>query len=566
MKLRFLAAAGDAEARGRLADRLAPGTPAGVIEVRSDLPMSLWVEDGTPTHQASDGSAIAVGLLFDRSSERRLATLRDRRTDEHAWTRAFWGSYVLLRADQAAHSVLRDPSGAIPVYYAARDGLHLYASDAEMLRMAWPEPFQPNLDAVRHWLRFPFLRTARTGAIGVHELLPGMVRHVGPGRESVSSAWRPDSFAVPGSTIRSFEEASSFLRTEVLRSVRLLAQGQPTAVLQLSGGLDSSIVAAALANAGIGYRALTFATHSADGDERRYARLVATQFGVELVELTEAEIDLSVRMASGPLQRPPSPLLQALRQRLVAAAGADALLLDGGGGDNVFVSINTAAPAIDAFNACGFAEGITALRNIAARHGVTVWTAGRSALRRALGDRTMPWTVDDSFLLGPAHPRTPDAHSWLEALDGLLPGRADHLRMIVGIHHFLIDPAEGEPCNLHPLVCQPIVEACLRIGSWLWFKGGRDRAVARAAFRDMLPEAILARRGKGSLQSMFVRGFQAKRGELRDELVAGRLAENGIIDPAAIAAYFDRSGEPHDTTYIRILEIASAEQWLRSFH
>jgi asparagine synthase (glutamine-hydrolysing) len=137
--------------------------------------------------------------------------------------------------------------------------------------------------------------------------------------------------------------------------------------------------------------------------------------------------------------------------------------------------------------------------------------------------------------------------------------------MIVGIHHFLADPGAGQPCNLHPLICQPIIEQCLRIPSWLWVERGCDRAVARAAFRALLPDSVVERRGKGSLQSMFVKGFMARRSELRENLVAGRLAQEGLIDGKAIASYLDRNDEPRDARYIRILEIASTEQWLRSF-
>jgi asparagine synthase (glutamine-hydrolysing) len=138
--------------------------------------------------------------------------------------------------------------------------------------------------------------------------------------------------------------------------------------------------------------------------------------------------------------------------------------------------------------------------------------------------------------------------------------------MIVGAHHFLEDPAPGVPASLHPLLAQPILELCLRIPSWLWSVGGRDRAVARTAFRGLVPDAILDRRTKGTLESMFLKGYMAKRAELRDLLLCGRLVEEGIVDRASLKAYLDREEQPRDAVYIRVLEIASAEQWLRSFN
>ena len=564
MKLRFLVAAGPANARRALATQLAHGQCGALIEGPSTASLSVWAESGTPLLRNTTGSAIAVGLIFDRSANRRLTSLPDWEGLERACIRDFWGNYVLLTIRDGAHSVLRDPSGAIPVYYGASSGLELYASDADMLSLAWPKPFRPNLDAVRHWLRFPFLRTARTGAANVSELLPGMARDVGRSGERLRKAWSPTAFVSRESGISDFQDAASLLRDNVLHSVQRLGEGQSNIVLQLSGGLDSSIVAAVLSEGGIDYRAITFATRSPDGDERRYARQVAQWLEIDLRELGEADVDLSVRTSSGPLQRPLSPLLQALRSAQCAAAGPDALLLDGGGGDNVFASINSAAPAIDALRLCGVAAGVRTIRSLAARHGCTFWSAAASAFKRARRRQSFHWMPDDSFLALPL-PKVPDPHPWLESLDAMLPGSADHLRMIAGVHHFLVDPAAGQPCNLHPLINQPVMETCLRIHSWLWLEGGRDRAVARAAFRESLPDSILDRRGKGSLQSLFVNGFASLRGELRDYLLSGRLAEQGIIDLSALARYLDRTEQPRDNIYVRILEIASAEQWLRSF-
>lgn len=564
MKLRFLAAAGPAHARRALATQLAHSQCDALIEGPSVETLSVWSEPGTPLLWNKAGTAIAIGMVFDRSADKRLTSLPDWDGLERACIRDFWGAYVLLISRSDGHSILRDPSGAIPVYFAANGGLELYASDAEMLGLAWQQPFRPSLDTVRHWLRFPFLRTSRTGSAEVSELLPGTARDVGRDGERVRPAWSPSVFVSRECGIADFHDAVSVLGSTVRQCVRRLCDGQANLVLQLSGGLDSSILAAALSEGGIDYRAITFATRSADGDERRYARQVAERFGIGLSVLREGDVDFSVRTSSGPFQRPLSPLLQALRSAQCAAVGPGALLLDGGGGDNVFASINSAAPAIDAFRLCGMSEAVHTIRCLAARHGCTFWTAAASTVRRAWRRGNLHWMADDSFLAAP-DPDVADPHPWLESIDPMLPGSADHLRMIAGVHHFLVDPGAGQPCNLHPLLSQPILETCLRIRSWLWLEGGRDRAVARTAFRRSLPDAILDRRGKGSLQSLFVNGFTALRDELRDVLLSGRLAEQGIIDAQALARYLDRPGQPHDNIYVRVLEIASAEQWLRSF-
>jgi asparagine synthase (glutamine-hydrolysing) len=109
------------------------------------------------------------------------------------------------------------------------------------------------------------------------------------------------------------------------------------------------------------------------------------------------------------------------------------------------------------------------------------------------------------------------------------------------------------------------MEACLAVPSWLWTRGGQDRAVARAAFRGLLPDAILSRRSKGRLESMFMKGYMSGRYRLENLLLDGRLAAAGLIDRAAILDYLRRPDQPGDSGYIRLLELSSAETWLRSF-
>jgi asparagine synthase (glutamine-hydrolysing) len=82
----------------------------------------------------------------------------------------------------------------------------------------------------------------------------------------------------------------------------------------------------------------------------------------------------------------------------------------------------------------------------------------------------------------------------------------------------------------------------------------------------LVPASILERRSKGRLESMFIKGYMSGRPALRDFLLGGALREAGLIDPVAIDAYVNRSGEPRDAGYIRLLELAAVESWLRSFH
>ena len=239
-------------------------------------------------------------------------------------------------------------------------------------------------------------------------------------------------------------------------------------------------------------------------------------------------------------------------------------MFDGAGGDNVFCSLNSASPALDAFRRRGPARGMAALEHLARLHGTTYWAVARAAWRRARR-RPVQWRRDTSFLAAGAAAEAMPDHPWLDHPERFDRGTYEQAQSIVGIRHFLPDATPGVAATIHPLLAQPVVEACLRVPSWLWVEGGRDRAVARAAFAGLLPDAILARRAKGGLVSMYIKGYMQGRGRLESLLLDGRLAEAGLLNREAVCAYLRRDEPPRDAGYIRLLELASAETWLRSF-
>jgi asparagine synthase (glutamine-hydrolysing) len=567
VKLRFLALAGDPDRRRHLERAAKLGFADGLTKAHDGHAISLWTLPGTPALASPRGDGVLVGLLFERAAARRATDLP---ADIHApssLVRDFWGAYALFIDLPDAHSVLRDPSGSVPVYFGSAGPLEIYASDSDLLLRVLPGPASPDLDFIRHWLSFPFLRARRTGIHGARELLPGFCRYFAKGEERFLQLWSPFDFASSGSAAPTFEEASGMLREQLLRTIPCLAPDGEDILLHLSGGLDSSIVAAALHHAGRPFRAVNFATRSSDGDERPYARMVAAACGVELAELIEeqAEIDLA-RSIAGPLRPPPNPLLQPVHRAAMLhfAATGPGVVLDGAGGDNVFAYLNSPVPALDAMRQEGLVAGIAALGDVAELHGCTFWTAARLAFRKRRRGYGEPWRRDWGFLTEGAALDQPDPHPWLAPPEGTLQGSLDHVRMILGIQHFLFDPWPGAPAVLHPLLSQPLMETCLGTPTWLWVRGGRDRAVARAAFAGMLPEQILQRRGKGRLEAMFLRGYRAIRPQLEPFLLDGALAAQGIIDREAVRRFLALE-QPAEGGHIRMLEIVAAEQWLRSF-
>lgn len=576
MRARYLALAGPPD---EVASLVEAGSLAAALAGRLPLRLhhgcfALFANEGAELLPLPDEGGFVLGRLFDRSTGGRIRSIDAAQATAALTTKGLsfissnWGSYAAFLATRGGHALIRDPSGGIPVYHAERDGVHLYFSDAQALLSSGL--LDPECDDrfVLHWLAYPYLRMARTGLVGVRELLPGSRRLCSSEGARVKEVWSPWDHARPERRIEDFEAAASALREELLRLVPCSVADRHRILLELSGGLDSSIVAAALAKAGIPFAAVNFVTLSADGDERRYARCVAEAVSAPLVELFEEEqpVDLGT---PAPVLRPGlSPLVMSLHRAFDAYAvetGCDGFLT-GAGGDNVFCYITTAAPILDAWHDRGLRMAAIAAADVAALNGCTLWTAMRLALAKAKrGGKRPAWKRDVTFLSEEAVPPL-ERHPWLNSPRHARPGQREHVAALLRIQHFLdpeIRPSDVE--SVHPLLAQPLVELCLRIPSWMWARGGRNRAVARYAMRDLLPNQIVARSTKGRLEGMCARAFAKSRKEVAELLLDGRLAEKGWLDRPSLEAYLPAAGEPGDILYFRVMELAATELWLRSW-
>src|SRR3546814_10696864 len=75
--------------------------------------------------------------------------------------------------------------------------------------------------------------------------------------------------------------SSDLLQRLIINCTAAWSASRSQILVELSGGLDSSIVTAALKSADADFSAITFATPDAEGDESVYARAVAARRSAE---------------------------------------------------------------------------------------------------------------------------------------------------------------------------------------------------------------------------------------------------------------------------------------------
>jgi asparagine synthase (glutamine-hydrolysing) len=516
-----------------------------------------------------------VGSVFSRQSIGTLAAPAspDQIRSVRQLIDECWGRYVaFLSSEMGAIEAVRDPSGSLPCYRYSGEDLTLFASDIEFLIPDASHTPQLDWHCVEQLIGFPHLRGQRTGLAGIDEVLPGCRVVVRENSARMDCLWSPWTFTSPALRITDFHEASAGLRKEILQSVLAVSQEHDRILLELSGGLDSSILAAALSDTAAETVGLNLATEDAEGDERRYARLMAARAKISLIErraLDLDQIDLG-RPARRRLPRPGAQAwLQAWEHHFVETARTEgcSAFVSGTGGDNVFCSLFSGAPAADLLRTGRWLRFPGAVRDLATIHDTTLWRVGALAVKSWLRrSPTAMWPSDISFLRMPDPLGQPDYQPWLEAPTDILPGSRAHVRSIIATYGHQGGSARDEIApSITPLLAQPVQEWCLRVPSWLWVRGGRDRSVARHAFEDLLPEEIAERRSKGSVDSYCLQLYERQRAMLREMLVEGQLVAGGILDPDALRNYFDQPRPARDISYFRVLSLVDVEIWARDW-
>ncbi|MET8202877.1 N-acetylglutaminylglutamine amidotransferase [Micromonospora taraxaci] len=210
----------------------------------------------------------------------------------HRWGVAcverFYGMFAFALVELATRTLVlaRDRLGIKPLYLAEGPGRIRFASTLPALLAAGDVDTDLDPVALHHYMTFhSVVPPPRTILAGIRKLPPATIRVItGDGRSTDTVYWRPEftrAAAAPMSAGEWQERIMTALRTAVRRR---MVSDVPVGVL-LSGGLDSSLIVALLAEQGqtglatfsIGFEAAAGET----GDEFHYSDLVAREFDTD---------------------------------------------------------------------------------------------------------------------------------------------------------------------------------------------------------------------------------------------------------------------------------------------
>jgi asparagine synthase (glutamine-hydrolysing) len=470
---------------------------------------------------------------------------------------AYWGNYVAfirLPSKTADVVVVKDPSGNLPCLTTNLRGITvIFSCPTDCV----------GTGLLKFTVNWEYVRRRVAGGVAELECCPlNEVEQVHRGQAALLTCrsdicpeirrqyyWTPLEFSDRRAEISDVTLASELMRDTFLSCMRTWAASHRVSALRLSGGLDSSIVLGCLSNVSDSeVFAYSLYTPGGRSDERRWARLAAEKAKCTYHEYAfdPLKVSLDTLFKTTPTFEPVSGLPYLRRgpiERALCREHGCSAVFSGEGGDSGFGREAIDFSPDEYIRRYGPRLGWIRLANSVALHAdLSVWTVLGRTLRRYIQGcrmsdlnplRSLASTLVSSELRNPMLQQSKYPHPWF-AECGEVPWptvlRLGMLLVTPEYYDPLISPSDNSPEHIPPLYSQPMVELCLRIPTYLHFAGGRDRAIARRAFNELVPEKIIRRHWKDRAPGWFDRLAESNMQLLREVLLKGNLMKERMLD------------------------------------
>jgi asparagine synthase (glutamine-hydrolysing) len=477
-------------------------------------------------------------------------------------------AFALLDRPRGTLFLARDRMGIKPLHYAIDGRRLVFASELKALLR--DPSLRKGIDpvALDEYLEYEFVPSPRSIVVGVTKLQPGHTLRwsLRDGSPRLSRYWAPDLNVDGNRRDRSLEQECDELRAVLRESVRKeLISDVPLGVF-LSGGIDSSAVAAMMTQLGGDVKSFSVGFAERSFDESPYAREVARHLGTEHHELTlepEMLLGLIPRLPTlldeplGDASIIPTYLLSAFTRRHVKVA------LGGDGGDELFAGY----PTLQAHRLAGYYMRAPRLF----REGLVEPAVRRLPVSR--NNLSLDFRAK-RFVGGARHPVAERHQLWMgsfgpEERAALLSGElrdelSRHERISVVDEAPSVDPLNrvlmmdmrmylendilvkldrsSMMASLEgrvPLLNNDFVAYATQLPLQMKLRGLRSKFLFKRALRGILPDRILDRPKKGfgiPVANWF-------RGPLKEQMLSvlspERIARDGFFDPAVVGRLID---------------------------
>jgi asparagine synthase (glutamine-hydrolysing) len=516
------------------------------------LPLDRGVLLGAAFHrnQTLDDATAATRFVPNREQGEQIIASTGRWLVEHVW-----GNYVAVMRDPISRRawVFKDPCGDLPCFVTCYRGVQVVFSQVSDLLATGL--FELTLNS-----RYLAKRVLHGGVLDddalneVRRVYRGECFELGddpqPGARIFH--WHPLSFSGANEPIEDVTHAARAMRATIRSCTHTLLREHRNVLLRLSGGLDSSIIAACLGNAPEKPElcCYTYFTPGGRSDARPWARLSAMRSGLKHEEhaVTAETVPLPLVLNAPALVEPSAVMgyihRSTLEHRIARDHHASAVFC-GDGGDSGFCGDTFAYAVSEHMRRRGLSLQAWRLTGqVASLTEESTWTVMIKSLRRWLRgagmEHQLKMLLPASRLLSKElrasySNMTDFPHPWLSDLHPIPWALIRRLGALLAPPEFY-NVAKGAraPEVIAPLYSQPVMELLLRIPLDVHFQDGRERGLARNAFAEDLPPEIVRRTWKDRAPGFLDELVQRHRKFLRELLLDGVLVQEGLLDRNAI--------------------------------
>lgn len=490
----------------------------------------------------------------------------------------YWGSYVAFVRSPGGFELIGDPTSSIPCFYLKHDAITIACSHLELCPAFLRRGLTLNRHFIAKLLAYDKIQNGESGLNEVRELPGGYQLSISGEATRETLVWDPRVFARSRAE-QSRTQSAEELEETIFHVVRSWASVCPKIALNLSGGLDSAIVAASLTEVrgSIDLRALHFVLKGGDPAELVYARKLAAVFGLELTELdVDPQHPLPLPDQYPPTARPYREFLglNLLESQYELPELVGRTTFTGQGGDHLFFETRTPLVFADyLLNKGPGRRSMGELLSAARLSECSVWSVLREVLpallnggadhaRRFAGIRSRETRVNKR-----AHDGLDPAEAlphWARAPDGVAPAKFEQVVSLVHLFQIRTAFAIGTTGQLlHPLISQPLVELCLKTPTYILCADGWPRGLARQAMLGCIPDEVRLRRSKGDASRFYIEQLAAHHRLLSETLLDGALVDGGYISPGDMKAFLEPGAFRTETFGRMILVYYVIECWLR---
>jgi asparagine synthase (glutamine-hydrolysing) len=464
-------------------------------------------------------------------------------------------AFAILDERRGELLLARDSLGVKPLYYLDRDGVFAFASEVKALLKLPGLPRRLNASMVASYLTFACCPGPQTLFADIVKLAPAMSLTVAMAEPvRLRRYWQPvDADRIEASARLSEVECIERVRSGLTQAVRKQMVGDVAATCSLSGGVDSSTVAALMSRSCV--EPLTFFTIGfgeewSHYNEFAYARDVARHARAELVELcvTPGQVAEFLQTSYAAICDDPNAdpvcslayfLAREMRQHGFKVA------LSGEGADEIFIGYDRYLHELSAWEA--------RLREPQSPLQPEYW-----GLAIAFQAQDLPGILDPDFArvhLEASRHAEPILRAHREALSCLdredLVRRLSFIELQIRLPEILLmrvdkmSMANSVEFRV-PLLDRNLVELAFALPAAWKLKGGRTKSILKSAVEGIIPAGNIQRKKMGFALPVPEWLKDAHVAPLfLDLLRQSRMLKSGIVRPDAVLRLIDehRRGE-----------------------